>query len=221
VNLIDGEVKFVWYESSSGAEIPSGGAVHSLTNFNYSIVPTPIEKAAGTEIRVAFWNVNRRLDQAGAQNSIERILLAIQPDIIGFSEVDDVSASFVAGLLDSWLPLVGGGWQVIKDDYDLIRLEKSKFRKSFVAVFDLIHMDPEIYKLASDKKMLDIYFKYIEGDASELDIEYANNQLTQILKSLGLGVLVALPFSPITIPYLIKKSEELGIDIIPNWYKRL
>lgn len=72
-----------------------------------------------------------------------------------------------------------------------------------------------------NKKMLDIYFKYIEGDASELDIEYANNQLTQILKSLGLGVLVALPFSPITIPYLIKKTEELGIDIIPNWYKRL
>ena len=120
VNLIDGEVKFVWYESSSGAEIPSGGAVHSLTNFNYSIVPTPIEKAVGTEIRVAFWNVNRRLDQAGAQNSIERILLAIQPDIIGFSEVDDVSASFVAGLLDDWLPLVGGGWQVMKDDYDLM-----------------------------------------------------------------------------------------------------
>ena len=120
VNLIDGEVKFVWYESSSGAEIPSSGAVHSLTNFNYSIVPTPIEKAPDTEIRVAFWNVNRRLDQSGAQNSIERILLATQPDIIGFSEVDDVSASFVAGLLDSWLPLSGSGWQVIKDDYDLM-----------------------------------------------------------------------------------------------------
>ena len=35
--------------------------------------------------------------------------------------------------------------------------EKSKFKKAFVAVFDLIHMDPEIYKLASDKKMLNIY----------------------------------------------------------------
>jgi hypothetical protein len=120
VNLIDGEMKFVWYESSSGAEIPSGGSVHSLTNFNYSFVPTPIEKAPDTEIRVAFWNVNRRLDQSGAQNSIERILLATQPDIIGFSEVDDVSASFVAGLLNNWLPLSGSGWHVIKDDYDLM-----------------------------------------------------------------------------------------------------
>ena len=47
--------------------------IHALTSFNYSVVPTPLEKAVGTEIRVAFWNVNRRLDQAGAQNSIERI----------------------------------------------------------------------------------------------------------------------------------------------------
>ena len=120
VNLADGDLKFVWYENSSGAEIPSGGGVHALTSFNYSVVPTPLEKVVGTEIRVAFWNVNRRLDQAGAQNAIERILLATQPDIIGFSEVDDVSASYVAGLLDDWLPLAGSGWQVIKDDYDLM-----------------------------------------------------------------------------------------------------
>ena len=50
---------------------------------------------------------------------------------------------------------------------------------------------------------------------------YANNQLNQIFKSLGLGVLTVLPFSPITIPFVIKKAQELGIDIIPNWYKKL
>jgi len=33
--------------------------------------------------------------------------------------------------------------------------------------------------------------------------------------------LVALPFSPITIPYILKKTKELNIDIIPNWYKAL
>ena len=120
VNMADGDLKFVWYETASGAEIPSGGGIHALTSFNYSVVPTPLEKAVGTEIRVAFWNVNRRLDQAGALNAIERILLATQPDIVGFSEVDDVSASYVAGLLDGWLPLDGVGWQVIKDDYDLM-----------------------------------------------------------------------------------------------------
>ena len=72
-----------------------------------------------------------------------------------------------------------------------------------------------------NKKMLDIYLRYVEGDASDEDIDYANNQLKQNLKSLGLGVLVVLPFSPITIPYILKKTQELNIDIIPNWYKAL
>ena len=72
-----------------------------------------------------------------------------------------------------------------------------------------------------NKKMLDIYLRYVEGDASDEDIDYANNQLKQNLKSLGLGVLVVLPFSPITIPYILKKTQEFNIDIIPNWYKAL
>ena len=72
-----------------------------------------------------------------------------------------------------------------------------------------------------NKKMLDVYIKYIEGEATEDEIEYANNQLNEIFKSLGLGVLTILPFSPITIPYVMKKAQELGIDIIPNWYKKL
>ena len=72
-----------------------------------------------------------------------------------------------------------------------------------------------------NKKMLDVYIKSIEGEASADEIDYANNQLNQIFKSLGLGVLTVLPFSPITIPFVIKKAQELGIDIIPNWYKKL
>ena len=72
-----------------------------------------------------------------------------------------------------------------------------------------------------NKKMLDVYIKSIEGEASDDEIDYANNQLNQIFKSLGLGVLTVLPFSPITIPFVIKKAQGLGIDIIPNWYKKL
>ena len=72
-----------------------------------------------------------------------------------------------------------------------------------------------------NKKMLDIYVKFIEGLASEDEIKYADNQLKQIFKNLGLGVLTILPFSPITIPYVVKKAQEFGIDLIPNWYKKL
>ena len=72
-----------------------------------------------------------------------------------------------------------------------------------------------------NRKMLDIYVKSIEGQASKKEINYADNQLKQIFKNLGLGILTVLPFSPITIPYVVKKAQEYGIDIIPNWYKKL
>jgi len=72
-----------------------------------------------------------------------------------------------------------------------------------------------------NKKMLDIYIKYAEGSASNEELDFANDQLTQILKNLGLGILIILPFSPITLPYIFSKAKELEIDLIPNWYKSL
>ena len=69
--------------------------------------------------------------------------------------------------------------------------------------------------------MLDIYIKYAEGSASEEELDKANEQLKEILKSLGLGILIILPFSPITLPYIFSKAKELNIDLIPNWYKSL
>ena len=81
--------------------------------------------------------------------------------------------------------------------------------------------DSFIEETDENKKMLDIYVKYIEGNATECEIEEANYQLKQVLKSLGLGILVILPFSPISIPYILKKAKELEIELIPDWYKAL
>ena len=72
-----------------------------------------------------------------------------------------------------------------------------------------------------NKRMLDIYVRYIEGVATDEEIDEANYQLKQVLKSLGLGILVILPFSPISIPYVLKKAREFKIDLIPDWYKAL
>jgi len=72
-----------------------------------------------------------------------------------------------------------------------------------------------------NKKMLDVYIKYVEGSASNEELDFANEQLKQILKNLGLGILIILPFSPITLPYIFSKAKELNIDLIPNWYKSL
>tara|TARA_X000000950_G_scaffold22386_1_gene24027 strand:- start:6 stop:323 length:318 start_codon:yes stop_codon:yes gene_type:complete len=72
-----------------------------------------------------------------------------------------------------------------------------------------------------NKKMLDIYIKYAEGSASEEELDKANEQLKEILKSLGLGIFIILPFSPVTLPYIFSKAKELNIDLIPRWYKSL
>ena len=81
--------------------------------------------------------------------------------------------------------------------------------------------DSFLEETEENKKMLDIYINYIEGNASDEDIENANKQLKQIFKSLGLGILVILPFSPISIPYVLKKAKEHDIVLIPEWYKAL
>jgi hypothetical protein len=81
--------------------------------------------------------------------------------------------------------------------------------------------DSFVEETDENKKMLDIYMKSIEGTATDYEIEQANYQLKQVLKSVGLGVLVILPFSPISIPYVLKKAKELGIELIPDWYKAL
>ena len=91
-----------------------------------------------------------------------------------------------------------------------------KIKQNLLKLKDLFLEETE-----ENKKMLDIYISYIEGNANEEDITEANEQLKQIFKSLGLGVLVVLPFSPISIPYVLKKAKEYNIELIPDWYKAL
>ena len=69
--------------------------------------------------------------------------------------------------------------------------------------------------------MLDTYANYIDGTASDKEIDEANYQLKQVFRSVGLGILVVLPFSPISIPYVLKKAKEYNIALIPDWYKAL
>ena len=72
-----------------------------------------------------------------------------------------------------------------------------------------------------NRRMLDTYANYIDGTASDKEIEEANYQLKQVFRSVGLGILVVLPFSPISIPYVLKKAKEYNIELIPDWYKAL
>ena len=94
------------------------------------------------------------------------------------------------------------------------------FTKSFYQTLEKLQQS-FLIENKQNKKMLDIYIKYAEGNVSNEELNSANEQLKQILKNLGLGILIILPFSPITLPYIFSKAKELEIDLIPNWYKSL
>tara|TARA_B100000214_G_scaffold266264_1_gene197234 strand:+ start:56 stop:370 length:315 start_codon:yes stop_codon:yes gene_type:complete len=72
----------------------------------------------------------------------------------------------------------------------------------------------------ANKEMLDNLSLYLETD-NKYYLDLANKQLREILKGAGFGILLVLPFSPITIPFLLKRAKKLGIDVIPSWYKKL
>ena len=72
-----------------------------------------------------------------------------------------------------------------------------------------------------NRRMLDTYANYIDGTASDKEIDEANYQLKQVFISVGLGILVVLPFSPISIHYVLKRAKEYNIELIPDWYKAL
>ena len=129
------DVRIAWYDNASQVSFPSDGYAHTLNENLDPWIPVSIERAGGTLNRVAFWNMNGRMDEPAAQQAMERILQAVSPDVIGFSEVSNVSANYVTNLLNEWIPIEGGGsWNVVKDDWDLMVAAKGNILSSFASV---------------------------------------------------------------------------------------
>ena len=69
------------------------------------------------------------------------------------------------------------------------------------------------------RDMLKTYSDYIKDEATEEDLEKANNQLNELLKDLSLGLMTVIPFAPITIPIIAKFAKKYDIDLLPEWFK--
>jgi hypothetical protein len=67
--------------------------------------------------------------------------------------------------------------------------------------------------------MLKTYSDYVKGEATEGDLEKANNQLNEILKDLSLGLMALVPCAPLTIPMIAKFAKKHNIDLLPEWFK--
>jgi hypothetical protein len=129
-------IRVMWYDGDSEMGFPADGIAHALTGNLDPWIPGSIARAEETLSRVAFWNMNNRMDEAPAKAAMERILQAISPDIIGLSEVSNVSANYVRGLLNDWIPLDdGASWNVVKDDYDLMVASKGAVISTHAEVY--------------------------------------------------------------------------------------
>lgn len=70
------------------------------------------------------------------------------------------------------------------------------------------------------KQMIQIYLRSAHGAASKEELRIAHKQFRDLLKSLGLGALLILPFAPLSLPLVISIGKRLGIDILPSFMKR-
>lgn len=64
--------------------------------------------------------------------------------------------------------------------------------------------------------MIEVYYRFVAGNASKEEMDLANAEFRNFLKNLGLGALVVIPGSFITIPLIVKMSKTLGINILPK-----
>ena len=71
----------------------------------------------------------------------------------------------------------------------------------------------------SSRVMLKTYSDYVKGEATDEELDKANNQLNEILKELSLGLMAVIPFAPITIPMIAKFAKKHNIDLLPEWFK--
>ena len=99
--------------------LPNLNNVFTYTFDETPVTPyTPVDfnKTDNSFIRIVAYNtkLNSLLD-SNKLDEYERIMKAIQPDIVGFVESSNTSTSYIKSLFDNWLPLGNAeGWHVRK-----------------------------------------------------------------------------------------------------------
>jgi len=69
------------------------------------------------------------------------------------------------------------------------------------------------------KEMLEIYYKWTNGKATDEDLHKANEQFADLIRAMGLGIFLILPAAPITIPFFVKLGKMVGVDLLPSAFR--
>jgi len=102
----------------------------------------------------------------------------------------------------------------------VLRIKKSSYRLKIKRIMIQLNIALAQEKRET-KEMVAIYQKYTHGNATKAEIKLANQQFIDILKSLGLGIFALLPLAPITIPLIIKIGNIVGVDVLPDIFKKI
>ncbi|MBP7514548.1 MAG: endonuclease/exonuclease/phosphatase family protein [Flavobacteriales bacterium] len=117
-------IKLLFRETDGGDAIPNAGSVFSYTFDGTPTVqsaPITVGRADAAQLRITAWNVlGDGITNTSLQGPYQRILSALAPDVIGFSECVSATAAQVKTRMDTWLPIGGTGWYTAKDDYDMV-----------------------------------------------------------------------------------------------------
>ena len=70
--------------------------------------------------------------------------------------------------------------------------------------------------------MLKIYQKYVlnNEEITKDELDQANKQFSDLLKGLGMAGVFALPGGLLAIAFIVKVGQKLGIEIIPEKYRK-
>lgn len=90
----------------------------------------------------------------------------------------------------------------------------SKLKQSLTLIRDGLAKETD-----ETKEMLEIYYRYTNGRASDEELQLANEQFRDVLRSLGLGLFLILPAAPITIPFFVKLGQMVGIELLPSAFR--
>jgi endonuclease/exonuclease/phosphatase family metal-dependent hydrolase len=143
-----GTVKLLFRETDGGDAMPNSGTVFIYTFDGTPTVqsaPIDVGRADASLVRITAWNVLADgITNAALQGQYQRMLSALSPDVIGFSECVTSSAAQVKTKLDTWIPIGGGGWNTVKDDYDMVIASRwpitqtwPSLTRQFAALIDL------------------------------------------------------------------------------------
>ena len=71
-------------------------------------------------------------------------------------------------------------------------------------------------------EMLKVYQKYVlnNEEITKEELDQANKQFSDLLRGLGMAGVFALPGGLLAIAFIVKVGQKLGIEIIPEKYRK-